>query len=62
MKEVVLVLLSVFMLVSTQEYLPKEPGYLPINDLYARDIARSGWDTFWKVFKVNGPSSFHRFL
>ena len=49
MKEVVLVLLSVFMLVSTQEYLPKEPGYLPINDLYARDIARSGWDTFWKV-------------
>ena len=32
-------------------YLPKDPGYLPMSDLYARGIARSGWDSFYKVNK-----------
>jgi len=62
MKEVVLVFLSVFMLVSTQDYLPEEPGFIPMNDLYARDVTRSGWIASERLTKINLLFSFHRFL
>ena len=38
-------------LVAAQEYLPKVSGYLPMNDLYARNVARSGRNVFWKTEK-----------
>ena len=39
-----------------QQYLPKVSSYLPMSDIYGRDIARSGRDTFFKVNK-NGRST-----
>lgn len=32
-----------------QTYLPKESDFLPVNDLFMSDIARSGKNDFWKV-------------
>ena len=39
-------------LVVAQEYLPKVSGYLPMNNLYARNVARSGRKSFWKTEKT----------
>ena len=39
-----------------QQYLPKVSSYLPMSDIYGRDIARSGRDSFFKVNK-NGWST-----
>ena len=44
-----LLLLTVCILASAQQFSPKEPGYIPFNDLYSVNIARSGWNNFWKV-------------
>lgn len=33
-----ILLIYVTFLASAQQYLPKEPGYLPINTLYAKDM------------------------
>jgi hypothetical protein len=49
MKGVILLLLATAILTSCQQYLPKEPGFLPMSDLYTRDTARSGLNSFWKV-------------
>ena len=41
-------LLSIVLLAHCQEYLPKD-GPLPMSELFARDIACSGDNDFWKV-------------
>jgi hypothetical protein len=51
MKGVILLLLATAILTSGQQYLPKEPGFLPMSDLYTRNTARSGWNSFWKLYK-----------
>ena len=43
------ILLIVVLLTCAQQYLPLDPRYLPITDLYAKDMARSGTDTFWRT-------------
>ena len=42
-------LFALISLIFSQQYLPKERGYLPVCDLYATNIARSGDTDFWKV-------------
>ena len=42
-------LISIISPILPQQYLPKERGYLPMCDLYAINIARSGDTDFWKV-------------
>ena len=49
-----ILMLAFFSLVSTQ-YLPKT-GDLPITDLYAKDMGRSGTNVFWR-FKTNWQSA-----
>ena len=44
-------LLLIFVLAASQPYLPKQLDYLLVNDIYAKNVARSGRDTFWKVMK-----------
>jgi hypothetical protein len=46
MKKIIM-LLVLLALTSAQDYLPKE-GPVPICDIFAKDISRSGYD-FWKV-------------
>jgi len=47
--ERIIALLAAVYLALGQEYLPKERGYLPVNDIYMADVARSGNTDFWKV-------------
>ena len=49
-----ILMLAILSLVSTQ-YLPKN-GDLPITDLYAKDMGRSGTNVFWR-FKTNWQSA-----
>ena len=45
-----LLLLFAFVLsVFGETFLPKQLDYLPMNTLYAKDIARSGTDNFWRT-------------
>ena len=49
MKKLLTFLLVGVLLSSNQKYLPKESDYLPINDLFSVNVARSGRNSFWKV-------------
>ena len=49
------ILLVVVSLTCAQQYLPLDPGYLPITDLYAKDMGRLGTNVFWR-FKNNGQN------
>jgi len=51
MRQLLVFVTTVAFLASAQDYLPKESGYLPMNDLYARNVARSGRNVFWKTEK-----------
>ena len=51
-----LLLTVVILTTSAQQFLPKESDYLPVNDLYAKDIARIGRDTFYKVQQRNAAT------
>jgi hypothetical protein len=56
MKSILSSVLVLTVLAAAQQYLPKESSYLPICDLYAKDVSRSGKSTFWKCQK-DGPST-----
>jgi hypothetical protein len=45
----IIAILALVCLCLGQQYLPKERGYLPVNDIYMADVARSGNTDFWKV-------------
>jgi hypothetical protein len=50
MNKLLLILwLGLAFLASAQQFLPKESNYLPTNDLFSVNIARSGRNSFWKV-------------
>ena len=51
MKKTLLLLTLVTLTITqqTQMYLPKQLNFLPVNDLYMSDVARSGKTDFWKV-------------
>ena len=51
MDKITLALFTLVYIASAQQFLPKVSDYLPVNDLWGKDIARSGRDTFWKVQK-----------
>ena len=42
-------LFALISIIFSQQYLPKERGYLPTCDLFMTNIARSGDTDFWKV-------------
>jgi hypothetical protein len=48
MKNILSSVLVLTVLATAQQYLPKDFDYLPICDLYAKDVCRSGRNTFWK--------------
>ena len=56
MKNKLCLVLVLTVLATAQQYLPKESDYLPMNNLYAKDICRSGRKSFWKCQK-DGHSS-----
>ena len=51
MKKTLLLLTLVTLTITqqTQMYLPKQLNFLPVNDLYMSNVARSGKTDFWKV-------------
>ena len=51
MKNKLCLVLVLTVLATAQQYLPKESDYLPMNNLYAKDICRSGRKSFWKCQK-----------
>ena len=51
MSKIHIFLLLFLVLAASQPYLPKQLDYLLVNDIYAKDVARLGRDTFWKVDK-----------
>ena len=46
MKKVFIAIFTLVLIASTQQFLPKQSDYLPMSDLYAKDMPRSGRDTF----------------
>ena len=49
LKSVLLILSALVLMATAQKFLPKTSSYLPMDDLFTVNVARSGRDSFWKT-------------
>ena len=54
--KILILLLALSLSVFGETFLPKQWGYLPMNTLYAKNMARSGTDSFWKTASGSDPN------
>ena len=53
-----LLLYTLFTFVFGSKFLPKKLDYLPMNTIYAKNMARSGTSTFWKTATDGGDGNY----
>ena len=54
--KILILLLALSLSTFGETFLPKQWGYLPMNTLYAKNMARSGTDSFWKTAVTGDPN------